>query len=85
MNGNNVSPIAANHFSNKSLSLLRILNEATEALGIEMLMERAAWSVSKATLLRRLEELRSAGLVERSGKARATRRWIPDPLPHPKL
>jgi Fic family protein len=42
-------------------------------MGIEQLMACAAEGLSKATVLRRLEELRAAGLVERTGKARATR------------
>lgn len=52
---------------------MRGLAAADEAIGIEALLARAHAGVSKATALRRLEELREAGLVERMGKARATR------------
>ena len=42
-------------------------------MGIDSMLKRVTGKISKATALRRLEELRAGGLVERTGKARATR------------
>lgn len=63
----------ANQLNPETNRLMRTLAEAREPMGIEQLMAKAAGGLSKATMLRRLEELRAAGLVERIGKARATR------------
>lgn len=52
--------------------LIAILSQADQPLGIQALLQKAD-AVSKATLLRRLEELCVTGIVERRGKARATR------------
>lgn len=59
--------------SNESNRIISALMATNEGLGIEQIVARAAAGVSRATVLRRLEELRVAGLVERVGKARATR------------
>jgi Fic family protein len=57
----------------ESNQIIAALSQSSDAIGIESLMQRAAAGISKATLLRRLEELLSSGLVKRTGKARATR------------
>jgi len=94
MSASKSTQINSNHFNPEANRLMRTLEKAGEALGIETLMERCALKVSKATVLRRLEELRAAGLVERQGQARATRyfstgagrpSWGRSPLPTPKL
>ncbi len=55
---------------------MQTLATASQPLAIESLMELAAGGASRATIQRRLEELREGGLVGRIGKARGTRHFL---------
>lgn len=57
----------------ESDQILSALIASKSALGVEELIRYLNPSFSKPTLLRRMDGLLSAGLVERTGKARATR------------
>ena len=61
--------IIANEEANRVIQTLR----TSGTQGIESLVQQFSGGVSRATVLRRLGELLDAGLVERQGKARATR------------
>ncbi len=65
--------ISANHVSHEAIGLLRWLNDAVRPMDIGMLCGCSGGTASRATVLRRLDELLASGLIERLGRARATR------------
>lgn len=62
--------------NNEANRVMHTLARASESLGIDAIIEDSALRVSKATVLRRLDELRKMGAVERTGRARATRYFL---------
>jgi Fic family protein/DNA-binding PadR family transcriptional regulator len=65
--------IESNQTSERENRILQVLNRSTLPMGIEEIMEQSAMQLSKATVLRCLDDLLGKGWVERTGKARATR------------
>ena len=67
------SAMQSNHYTFESNQIMQALSTKRELMSIDTVMQHAGAGISKSTVLRRIDELRIAGLVERVGKGRATR------------
>ncbi len=68
--------IPSNHLDIESNRIISALLQAQVTLGIEELIRLSGVKISRATILRRLDEFHRAGWLERVGKARATRYYL---------